>query len=99
MKKLLIISLLLVAGCATKPNNNYQIADLNAIIVPKNVQQKEITVSRMTYSTTGEQSIETTKFVVPNIFYPNDSTYLCSGEKAKKDLGAVIDNMANTVKK
>jgi uncharacterized protein YcfL len=36
MKKLIILSLLLLAGCAfNKPNNNNQYTDLNVINVPK----------------------------------------------------------------
>lgn len=101
MKKLLILTILTLTltGCiTTKPSNNYQLADLSAIIIPKNVEKRDITVSRVNYNTNGEQSIETKVYTVHNLFYPNDSTYLCSGTKAKSDLNAAIDDLSSTIK-
>lgn len=94
-----IFAFMLFSGCAHSPNtNNFQVADLTVILIPKEVEQREITVNYVKHSDTGESTIVTRKHTVPNLFYPYDSTYLCSGTKAKNDLGAQLDNLSTQVK-
>lgn len=99
MKKLMLISLLLLAGCAfNKPSNNYQYTDLNVIIVPKDKPSREITVTKIVYGQDSSETVQTFKYVVPNLFYPNDSQYICSGTKAKSDFNTQLDDISSTVK-